>query len=32
MLLAHWRVQLAASGLSALFAALVVFLIGSSRL
>jgi hypothetical protein len=30
LLLAHWRVQIAASGLSALLAALVVFLIGTS--
>lgn len=32
MLLVQWRVQLAASGLSALFAALIVFLMGTSRL
>jgi hypothetical protein len=32
MVLAHWRVQIAASGLSALFAAAIVFLIGTSAL
>jgi hypothetical protein len=32
LLLSQWRVQLAASGASALFAALIVFLIGTSRI
>jgi hypothetical protein len=32
LLLAEWRVQIAASGVSALFAALIVFLIGTSRI
>jgi hypothetical protein len=32
IVLAHWRVQIAATGLSALFAAAIVFLLGTSRL
>ena len=32
LVLANWRVEIAASGLSALFAALIVFLIGTSRI
>ena len=32
MLLAHWRVQLAVTGVSTLFAAALAFLIATSRL